>query len=345
MKWFVVAPFSLDEADPWLGRFVPPGRHNFQSVPSTYHHDRSRKVTSKEQWLEYFKHANRAIKIARHQHEKVGFITNFPQLPLTLGCLQQLSVAPIPTLAWSFNIGVLPDGIKRKISQLGLRRIRKFVVHSRAEINACSNWLDLPEQRFEFVPLQRPVTPKLIAEDTQSPFIVAMGSAGRDYALLFQVLAELRYRTVVVAGRHAVEGLAIPSNVEVKSNLSISQCHELLQRSKLSVTPISNTKTASGQISFIDAMNFSKAQVVTRCPGSVDYLDDGEQALLVDPGDFEGLKKALARLWEDDFLRDRLAQNARKRMIEELSDEAAGRHLGRLLDGIEDTNIGAGIPS
>jgi glycosyltransferase involved in cell wall biosynthesis len=345
MKWFVVAPFSLDEADPWLGRFVPQRRHSFQSVPSAYYHDRSRKLTSKEQWLEYFKHAHRARKIVRSQQSKAGIITNFPQLPLTLGCLQQLSVAPIPTLAWSFNIGVLPDGIKRKLSQLGLRRINKFVVHSRAEIDACSDWLDLPKERFEFVPLQRPVTQGRIAEDIQSPFIVSMGSAGRDYALLFQVLAELRYRTVVVAGMHAVEGLAIPSNVEVKSNLTITQCHELLQRSRLSVTPISNTKTASGQISLIDAMNFSKAQVVTRCPGSVDYVDHGEQALLVDPGDYVGLKEALGRLWEDDSLRDHLARSGRKRMIDELSDEAAGRHLGRLLDGIEDTYLDASISS
>jgi hypothetical protein len=338
MQWFVVSPFPSKETDQWLGQFVTSGRHQFRSIPAHYLHDRSRKTTSLQQWGDYFQHAMRAKKTAHSHGTKAGVITNFPQLPLALGGLQYFAMNRIPIIAWSFNIGVLPEGLKKTLSRGALSRINKFVVHSRAEISACSDWLGLPRARFEFVPLQRPIADITLTEDKESPFILAMGSAGRDYALLFRVLQELPYRTIVVSGKHALEGLTIPANVEVKSGLTIKECHDLLQRSRFSVTPIANTKTASGQVTLVDAMTYGKAQVVTRCPGSVDYVDHGKQALLVDPGDFHGLKESLQSLWEQDILRKRFGASGRTRMIDEFSDEAGGKNLGALLDALE-TNI------
>jgi glycosyltransferase involved in cell wall biosynthesis len=163
-----------------------------------------------------------------------------------------------------------------------------------------------------------------------------MGSAGRDYASLFKALKELPYRTIVVAGKHAVGGLAVPSNVEIKSGLTLKECHELLQRARFSVTPIANTKTASGQVTLVDAMTYGKAQIVTRCPGSVDYVDHGQEALLIEPGDTETLKEAIQSLWEQAVVRKRLGENGRARMIDEFSDEAGGKRLGALLDTLED---------
>jgi glycosyltransferase involved in cell wall biosynthesis len=336
MDWFVVAPFPSEKEDPWLGRFVPPGRHCFQSVPAPYEHDRSRKATSIRQWTDYFQHALRAKDVVRNHGSSAGIITNFPQLPLAFGCLQQLSKESIPTVAWSFNIGVLPEGLKKSVSRIALRRVDKFVVHSRAEIVACSNWLQVATERFEFVPLQRPVAAITVAEEKNAPFIISMGSAGRDYSLLFRVLEDLPYRAIVVAGKHAVAGLKIPANVELRSGLSIGECHGLLQQARLSVTPIGNTKTASGQVTLVDAMTFGKAQVVTRCPGSVDYVDHGKQALLVEPGDFHSLKDAVRCLWEQETMRYSFGVSGRERMIAEFSDEAGGRHLGRILDALED---------
>ena len=336
MQWFIVAPFQSQENDQWLGQFVPPGRHQFQSVPPAYLHDRSRKATSGKQWLDYFRQARQAKKIASQCLEPAGLITNFPQLPLALGGLQRLARRRTPILAWSFNIGTLPEGFKRVASKAALSGINKFVVHSTAEIGACSEWLGLPKERFDFVPLQRPVAKLAISEDLDSPFILSMGSAGRDYALLFQALEDLPYRTIVVAGKHALEGLKVPANVEIRRGLSLDECHALLQRARFSVTPIANTRTASGQVTLIDAMNYAKAQVVTRCPGSVDYVDHRKQALLIEPGDVDALKESLRELWEHDAFRKRLAENGRARMIAQFSDAAAGKRLGHILDALED---------
>jgi len=338
MKWYVAAPFSDKEDDLWLGAFVPPGRHTFESVPAHYKHDRSRPSTNSSGWMDYLEHGLRARKkaLAHTGAPTRGVITCFPQLPLVIGARQRLSLSRMPVVAWSFNLGHLPGGAKQALSRFAFKHVAKFVVHARAEVAACSEWLQLPPSRFEFVPLQGPVLDPTWDEDLEHPYVVALGSAGRDYKLLFSVLDELKYPAVVVAGPHSVAGLKVPGNVEVRSGLSAAQCDELLQRARLCVTPLANTVTASGQVTLINAMMYAKAQVVTLCPGSEDYLAHGEEALLVPPGDHAGMKDAVARLWDEAATRAAMGAKGRQRFIRELSDEAVGLRLGALLDTVED---------
>lgn len=332
MKWHIATPFSRHPDDLWLGNFVPAGRHRFETIPFEALHDRSRSHTSSRQWLDYLGQGQRAFREAYRSSEPAGIITCFPQLPVIIGGIERIARSRMPILAWSFNLGHTPDGLRRRLSRLSLAPIARFVVHSRAEVAAYSEWLDLPADRFEFVPLQRPATHFTSADELTSPYLIAMGSAGRDYGLLFRVVESLGLRTIVVAGRHAFEGLRIPENVEILSGLSIEQCHHLLSKARFSVTPIANTRTASGQVTLLDAMRFSKAQVVTACPGSVDYLTHDREALLVPAGDVDALRAAISRLWDDEVLRREMGMRARDRMVHEFSDEAVGLRLHRILN-------------
>ena len=332
MKWYVAAPFSRDRNDQWLGRFVPPGRHEFESIPARYQHERSRSHTDGTGWVDYVSHGLKAHQAVAKSPVRAGLITCLPQLPLVAGARQRLALRRQPILAWAFNLGHLPGGAKRRISQFAFEGVARFVVHSRAEVGACSEWLQMPASRFQFVPLQRAVIDPPVGEDVTHPYIIAMGSAGRDYRLLFSVLAELKYRAVIVTAAHAVAGLTVPSNVEVRSGLTIEQCHELLRCARFSVTPVSNIDTASGQVTLLDAMMFSKAQVVTACPGSVDYLAHESEALLVAPGDRDGLAQSIRRLWDDAAMRATMGASGRERMVREFSDPVVGIQLGRILD-------------
>jgi len=105
-----------------------------------------------------------------------------------------------------------------------------------------------------------------------------MGTAQRDYRLLFGVLAELRYPTTIVAGAHAVAGLTVPPNVTVRSGLTPQQCFELSQRARLNVIPVANQTTASGQVTLLDAMMFARPAIITSCPASIDYVTHGKDA-------------------------------------------------------------------
>lgn len=332
-NWFLGAPFIRDATDPWLTRFVPNADHafKFHIVPGSYSHDRSRKVTGLEQWKDLFQHGFALWNSASQGPRPAGVLTCFPQLAITVALRKQLASTNMPLVAWNFNLGKLYTGARRHLARGALGAVDRFIVHSRSEVHAYSEWLDLPASRFQFVPLQRAVRDITFEEEVQRPFLLSMGSAQRDYRLLFAVLAELGYPAVVVAGAHAVAGLSVPGNVEVRSGLSAEQCFELVQRARLSVIPVANQDTASGQVTLLEAMMYGRPVIITSGPACLDYVTDRSDAILVRHGDHEDMKQAIQQLWEDEGLRAAIGRAARQTSIEKYSDEAIGRLMGQVL--------------
>jgi glycosyltransferase involved in cell wall biosynthesis len=338
MDWLVASPFIHSSNDNWLIPFVPnsvSGTRTIGVVPALYRHDRSKALTNLNGWKDYLDHGFGAWSQATQSSKPKGLITCFPQLALIVGMRKRASFKRLPVVASVFNLGHTPQGLKRKLAQQCLSSVDVFLVHSKAEIKVYSEWLELSPTRFQFVPLQRPSARITHDENTESPYLIALGSAQRDYRVLFQALAKLRYRTIVVAAEHAVSGFSVPSNVSVRSGLSAVECHELLQGARAHVLPLRNRTTASGQVTLLDAMAFGKASVVTESPGTVDYVDNGIDGSLVPPDDCSALVRALERVWDDAQLRRKLGENARKRLESAHSDPVAGRHLGAALDRFE----------
>ncbi len=160
-----------------------------------------------------------------------------------------------------------------------------FVVHSRREVALYAEWLDLPRDRFVFVPLSIHDEPRETREDEAAPFVLAMGSANRDYATLAAAVAALGLPTVIVAGAHAVAGLDLPPNVTVRGGLTLAECHDLCGRARVNVVPLRNTAFTSGQVTVLEAMMLEKPVVATRAAGTEDYVIEGENGLLVPPED------------------------------------------------------------
>eukprot|EP01038_Epipyxis_sp_PR26KG_P002397 gene2397-biopygen1766 len=173
-------------------------------------HQRLSKTTPLKEWVEHYKQGN-----AAWSNGDGGCITVFPQLALTVGAQKVFSGKDRPLVAWCFNVGSLYSGMRQTLARKLLSRVDIFIVHSTAECAAISRWLDIPIERVVFVPLQRGAIELTESEDQDSPFVLSMGSAHRDYATLFAAVEKLGVRTVVVAGRHSLGDCAIPSNVEL----------------------------------------------------------------------------------------------------------------------------------
>jgi glycosyltransferase involved in cell wall biosynthesis len=338
MHWTVAAPFTFDPAkDQWLVPFVPADRHRFSLVPVQPRpswHERSNRMAGAADWASAWNQGTAARRASRG-----GTITVFPQLALVVGLHQRMHVRHRPVVAWCFNLGAVYGGIKRAAARVALARVDRFVVHARAEVERYAEWLDLPRERFRFVPLQRARIPVVDSEDEQHPFVLAMGSARRDYAALFEAVRRSKHATVVVAARHALEGLDVPSNVEVRSSLSIDECRRLAQRARVNVVPVMNEHTASGQVTLVEAMRMGRAVVATRCIGSEDYVESGVTGLLVPPRSADELQRAIERLWDDASLRQQLGTNAARFTTEHCSDEAAGAALAQVLDELREAEL------
>ncbi|WAL58689.1 glycosyltransferase family 4 protein [Thermocoleostomius sinensis] len=337
MHWTVAAPFLERDDNHWLTPYVPGERHQFQLIPSQQPsanwHNRHSSVSGWKEWVMYWQQGKAAIEATQG-----GVITVFPQLAATVGLQQQKMGRRIPVVAWLFNVGTCNPGIRRLAAQLSLHRIDRFIVHTRRERVLYSQWLNLPDNRFEFVPYQAPEIPIQYEENETQPFIVSLGSAHRDFPTLFKAVEALNLPTIVASGKRALEGLPIPAQVQTPFGISRSDCLRLAQEARINVIPLmpNPTATAAGQVTLVEAMRMGRAIIATRCHGADDYIQHGETGLLVDPQSVDDLKQAIEQLWNDPQLRQRLGNAAKQYAAQHFSDEAAGIALGRILDSVAD---------
>jgi glycosyltransferase involved in cell wall biosynthesis len=330
--WSVVAPFFRATGDNlWIDDFVE-GPWAFRKVPlgspGDDWHSRSRRGTGAAKWVQYWNQSRRAFPAS-------GVITVFPQPALMVSAQKLLRRRDVPLLAWCFNLGQHPQGLKGAAARVALKGVDRFVVHSTGEIGILSEFLDLPNGKVDFVPLQRAPIAIEASEELNAPFITAMGSANRDYATLFKALEISGLPCHVVASPRALEGLPIPRNVSVEHGLDPAECHRIVQRSRFTVVPLLDPLIASGQVTVVESMRMNKPIIATDSIGTADYIEHRKNGLLVPPHDPETLATAMLELWDDSAERQRYARNAAAFAEGSLSDAAAARALAKIMSELE----------
>ena len=330
--WSVVAPFfRADGNDHWLDDFIENPRWSFRKVAWNSRddwHSRSSRGTGLGKWLQYWSQAKRAYPAS-------GVITVFPQPALVAAVHKRARRLDVPLLAWCFNLGHYPDGLKRAATRAAFTSVDRFVVHSTGEIAKVAEFLDLPPGKVEFVPLQRAPIDVQAAEDSNSPFVVSMGSANRDYRTFFAAAEIAGLPCRVVASPRLLDGLHVPANVSVEHGLTASQCHRIVQQSRFSVIPLLDPEIASGQVTVVDSSRMNRPVVATRSIGTTDYIEHGRSGTLVAPHDPEMLAEAMLELWHDAALRQKYVSNASQFAETALSDPAAARALARIMAELE----------
>ncbi|MEW6510898.1 MAG: glycosyltransferase family 4 protein [Bacteroidota bacterium] len=77
----------------------------------------------------------------------------------------------------------------------------------------------------------------------------------------------------------------------------------------------------------IEAWGLSKPVIAARLPHMEDLIKDGVSGLLYNPGDYEGLSRAMLRLLDDTRLADRVAQEGKKKCLAEFDAETNLRNI------------------
>ncbi len=329
--WAIAAAFFTGTQPVWLDDFIDDDGYAFTKIlpdgaQTDWHHVRARR-TSASGWAAHLRQARRAFR-----HRPDGIVTCFPQLAMCTALLKCLGPHKPRIVAYNFNLGGLYGGLRGTAARLLARYIDVFVVHSPSEVDGYANYLNVPTERVLFIPLQKGEIEQQRREIEDDPFILSMGSAHRDYATLIEAVDALKIRTVIVARPDMIEALPKSSYVEVRSGLTQDECLDLLAEARLSVTPISNLETASGQVTFVNAMRLGVPVVATRCPGTDGYIEHNRTGLLVAPFDTDNLRGAIGRLWQDDNQRRALAEAGRIAADQQFSDQAVARRLHAVLE-------------
>jgi glycosyltransferase involved in cell wall biosynthesis len=151
-------------------------------------------------------------------------------------------------------------------------------------------------------------------------YVLSVGrDAGRDWATLFDAVAGTEAELRVACRPSALENLDVPRNVEVLGFVDRSRYRDLIAGSKVVVVSTHALPYPSGQTVTLEAMAMGRCCIVTDTPQVRAYLRDGQNSLLVPPGDVGALRAAIERALDDRELRARLGDAARRDVERDLN--------------------------
>ena len=177
--------------------------------------------------------------------------------------------------------------------------------------DALAGWLGMPSEGVRVLPFGvdhdfwHDTTPAV--PDAR---IVSVGSdPGRDYPTLLAAAGALPLHVVTRQTLTPPPG----ANVRVTHEHTSRELRDIYSRARFVVTPLHDRDQPSGQSAALQAMACARAVVLTRTRGwwGEDLLVDGDNCVLVRPGNVDGLRRALHALWEDPERCRRIGARAR----------------------------------
>ncbi len=165
----------------------------------------------------------------------------------------------------------------------------------------------------------------------------AGGVGGRDYATLFEAVADMPFRVKVAAGGRG-DGLKsrgdIPpptDNVELMEPMNNAAMRAMYREAAVVVVPLkSDRKDAAGCSVVLEGLCCGRPTVASHTAGMEDYIVNYRSGLLVEPANPPALRACIMQMYSDRETAQSLGRSGRA--------EAEGRlSLSRLVNGLQET--------
>jgi glycosyltransferase involved in cell wall biosynthesis len=163
-------------------------------------------------------------------------------------------------------------------------------------------------------------------------FVVAVGQdLNRDYELL--VAAPGMHRTIIVT-RQTIKLPPVASHVTITAghyfgsdSMSDDDIRRLYNRARAVIVPLKDVYQPSGYSVTLQAMSCGRPVVLTKTRGlwAPEHFIDGENCLLVPPGDAAALSAAIGRLRSDQALAERIGRAARETVTKHFGLDRIGQ--------------------
>lgn len=199
--------------------------------------------------------------------------------------------------------------LKKRLQKLCFFSVNVIFVSSSREVESYTERFSLQKGQVRFLPFHTNITePRNV--DGAGGYILSAGRTGRDFATLAAAVEGLNTKVVVVGDENSLKDVHFPENVEVHKGISYPQYLELLYGCEFTVIPLLRLVKSTGQVAFLESMALGKPVVATETTGSLDYIENGRDGILVPPGDPIALRDVIERMLQAPQLCDELSANA-----------------------------------
>jgi glycosyltransferase involved in cell wall biosynthesis len=180
------------------------------------------------------------------------------------------------------------------------------------------------------------------AKTDDTDYVFSGGYIARDYKTLLRAASDLSLRVVLVVGfdpitgKNGLEDVVLSEKVKVYSDIPPSHFRELMSKARIVVLAMQDKPYCAGTMVLLNAMAMGKPIIVTRTAGTIDYVEDGKTALLVEPGNVSQLKEKISLILKDVDLQRTLGKNARAKWQREFTVSTMRGKIYDLLAGVSE---------
>lgn len=194
-----------------------------------------------------------------------------------------------------------------------LRHADKIVYYGYAEGDLLRKLFEVEESKLVFIPFG--VDAEFFddsAKRTGPPLVVGIDHL-RDWTLLFEVAGSLDFEIELVCNPDMIAALSVPRNIRVLPPMSMPELKNKITAAKFMILPVVQNSYTGATITLLQSMASGCATIVSKT-GAIEKgyeLIDGENCLMVQPGDAGDLQKAANRIYGDSNLCERLGKAAK----------------------------------
>ncbi len=194
--------------------------------------------------------------------------------------------------------------------------VHRFVVWAQHEADDFARAFGLPRDKFVFVAFHHTLEDyEYRVED--GGYLFAGGNSDRDYRVLVEAVRSLDLPVWIATTRTELfDGVDVPAAVRVEPT-SDAGFRQAMAAARLVVIPMQGGLLRSGgQQTLLNALVMGKPTIVVGRRWAADLMTDREHGLIVDYGDADGLRRAIAWVLENPAEAERMAQRGRAHALE-----------------------------
>lgn len=211
----------------------------------------------------------------------------------------------------------------------------RIVSYSSEETNKLQKWLQVPTKKVAFIPFGADdafFQPLKAAYSTEGDFVLSVGAdSRRDWKTLLEAVHARPLTLVLICNPTHLRDLDIPPNVQVRSQVPMTGVRDYYAQARLVVVPVQDATQVSGQRVLLEAMSMGKAVIMSRTAAVEGYdVQDGENCLLVSPGDVSELREAIQYLLANPEEARRIGENAHNTVEEKYSSRIYAARLAEV---------------
>ena len=232
----------------------------------------------------------------------------------------------------SFN-SAAESGKILKLNQFASKSIDGIIYHSSKQLDYYKKFYPWIVEKTYFLPFGTDLD--YFAKDfdeklQEKNYILSIGYSMRDIDTLINAYKMLKTNVKLrIIGNPNIKN--DDERIEILGPIDKRELSKQIQCAQFCILPLVNKNYSFGQMTLLQQMYFQKTVITANVPSMMDYVKDGENAILYQAENIDDLKNKIELVLENESLRHYLGYNARKVVINKYNEKIMAKNINSVI--------------